>query len=97
MTSSFEVLNQIVDILKRYPDYKMRIGGHTDSVGSSSTNQTLSEARAKACYDYLISKGIEASRLSFTGYGETKPIADNRYKDGRDKNRRVEFDIYLNE
>ncbi len=95
LSASFEVLNQIVDILKRYPDYKMRINGHTDSIGSSTTNQSLSEKRAKTCYDYLISKGIDAARLSYTGYGESRPVADNKYKDGRDKNRRVEFDIYL--
>lgn len=89
------ILDQIVDILNRYPDYKCAINGHTDSIGSSRTNQSLSEQRAKACYDYLVGKGIATSRLSFTGYGETQPIADNRYKDGREKNRRVEFNLYL--
>lgn len=97
LPASFDVLNQIVDILKRYPDYKMRIGGHTDSIGSAEANQKLSEQRAKVCYDYMIAKGISPSRLNYTGYGESRPIADNRYKDGRDKNRRVEFDIYLDE
>lgn len=93
--ASFEVLDQVADILNKYPDYKLRIGGHTDSVGSSSKNQTLSEKRAKACYDYILSKGIDASRVSYAGYGESKPIGDNRYKAGRDQNRRVEFDVYL--
>lgn len=97
LPSSFPILNEIVDILKRYPDYNMRISGHTDSIGSAETNQTLSEKRAKTCYDYMISKGIAASRLSYQGFGESKPIADNRYKPGRDQNRRVEFDIYLPE
>ncbi len=92
---SFEVLNQIVDIMRRYPDYKMRINGHTDSVGSATSNQELSERRAKACYDYLIAKGISSDRINYQGFGESQPIADNRYMDGREQNRRVEFDIYL--
>ncbi len=95
LPESYNVLNQIVDILKRYPDYKLRIGGHTDSIGSSGDNQTLSEKRAKACFDYLVSKGISANRMTSAGYGESKPIADNKYKDGRDKNRRVEFELHL--
>ena len=89
------VLNNIVDILQRYPDYHMNIGGHTDSVGSSGSNQDLSERRAKSCYDYLIAQGVSANRLSYEGFGESQPIADNRYRDGREQNRRVEFDIYL--
>lgn len=93
--ASRDILNQVADIMRRYSDYKLRIGGHTDSTGGSSFNQQLSEKRAKACYDYLVSQGISASRMSYAGYGETRPIADNRYADGREKNRRVEFDLYL--
>ncbi len=93
--NSTGILDQIVDILSRYPDYKCSINGHTDSIGSSKTNQRLSEQRAKACYDYLVGKGIDASRLSYTGYGETQPIANNKYKAGRDQNRRVEFNLFL--
>ncbi|MCB9276997.1 MAG: OmpA family protein [Lewinellaceae bacterium] len=92
---SYTILNQVVDILKRYPDYKLRINGHTDSTGEADANQKLSEARAKACYDYIVSQGISAGRLSFTGYGESRPIANNKYASGREQNRRVEFDIYL--
>lgn len=92
---SLGILDQIVAILRRYPDYYMAIGGHTDSVGSATSNQDLSERRAKACYDYLVSQGIDAARLTYQGYGESEPIADNRYRDGREENRRVEFDIYL--
>ncbi|HMN90952.1 MAG TPA: OmpA family protein, partial [Saprospiraceae bacterium] len=97
LTQSFEVLNRIVDILKRYPDYKMRISGHTDSVGSTASNQALSERRAQACYDYFIARGISANRLSYAGYGKSRPIADNRTAAGREQNRRVEFEIYLEE
>lgn len=92
---SFEVLDQIADILSRYPDHKCTISGHTDSIGSDETNQFLSQNRAKSCYDYLISQGIDKSRLDFVGYGESRPIANNKYKAGREENRRVEFDIYI--
>lgn len=94
-TESYSILDQIVEIMNRYPDYKLRINGHTDSIGSSRPNQTLSEQRAKSCYDYLLGKGISAERMSFQGFGESQPIADNRYKAGREQNRRVEFDLYL--
>ena len=94
-SSSFATLDQIVTLMNKYPDYNLSINGHTDSVGSSKTNQVLSERRAKSCYDYLVKKGISASRMNYVGYGETQPIADNRFKDGREKNRRVEFNLYL--
>ena len=94
LPESYAVLDDIADILRRYADFKLRIGGHTDSVGSSRTNLELSEQRAKACYDYLVSKGIDPARMSYIGYGETKPIANNKYEEGRAQNRRVEFDLY---
>jgi outer membrane protein OmpA-like peptidoglycan-associated protein len=93
--TSNTILDQIVDIMNRYPDYQLRINGHTDSIGSSGPNQQLSERRAKSCYDYLLSQGISAERMSYRGFGESQPIADNRYKAGREQNRRVEFDLYL--
>lgn len=92
---SYPVLDQIVEILKRYVGYNVRVEGHTDSVGAAETNQKLSEDRARACYDYFVSKGIPSIRISFEGFGETKPIANNKYKAGREKNRRVEFDVYI--
>jgi OOP family OmpA-OmpF porin len=94
-SESFDVLNQIADIMKRNLAHKLTISGHTDSVGSSSNNLKLSENRAKACYDYLVSKGIKPYRMNYKGYGESVPIADNKYKAGRDKNRRVEFLLYI--
>ncbi len=95
LPESFVTLNNIFEILQRYPAYNCSIGGHTDSVGNASANQRLSERRAKACYDYLINKGINSSRLDYKGYGETQFIADNTFKEGREKNRRVEFNVYL--
>ncbi len=94
-SSSLDILNKIADVMNRYPNYSLSIGGHTDSVGSAQKNQLLSENRAKACYEYLTTKGVAPSRMSYVGYGETQPIADNRYKDGRKKNRRVEFNVFL--
>lgn len=87
------VLNQIVNIMKKYPDYKLTIEGHTDNTGSSDVNQKLSESRAKACFDYLSQKGIPAARMSFKGFGQTRPIADNSTYSGRTLNRRVEFNL----
>lgn len=94
-TSSYDVLDRITAILNRYPDYKVSIAGHTDSVGSSESNLTLSEERAKSCYNYLISKDFDPNRISFIGYGETQPIATNKTRNGRRLNRRVEFNLYL--
>lgn len=94
-TESFAILDKVVDILKRYPDYKLRISGHTDSIGSAEANLNLSKKRAQSCYDYMVAKGISPDRMSHEGYGETQPIADNRYNSGREQNRRVEFDVYL--
>ena len=93
--SSYPILEQVLEILNRYPDYKLRISGHTDSTGNAESNQILSQNRAKSCYEYLAQKGVTPSRMSYTGYGESRPIANNKYASGREQNRRVEFDIYL--
>jgi OmpA-OmpF porin, OOP family len=90
---SFGVLNQIVSIMNKYPDYKLSIDGHTDNTGTAEVNRKLSENRAKACYDYLANKGIPTNRMSYQGFGPTKPIADNSTYSGRTLNRRVEFNL----
>lgn len=95
LSSSFETLDGIAQIMRNNPGQKLRISGHTDSIGEVDENQILSERRAKTCFDYLVSKGIPAARISHTGYGESKPIADNLYAPGREKNRRVEFEMYV--
>ena len=94
-SSSYAVLDKIVGILREYKDYNLKIGGHTDSIGSANQNQKLSEQRARACYEYIVSRYVRRSRITYAGFGETQPIADNRFKAGRDENRRVEFDIFL--
>ncbi len=92
-SESYSILSQIGDILKRYPDYNLSISGHTDNTGSARANQDLSERRAKACYEFLLQRGVSASRMNYAGYGETKPIADNSSLKGRALNRRTEFNL----
>jgi outer membrane protein OmpA-like peptidoglycan-associated protein len=86
-------LDRLVKILQDNPSLRIELSGHTDSRGSDELNQKLSEARAKACVDYLVSKGIAASRLEYKGYGETKPIDTNDTEEGMANNRRTEFKI----
>lgn len=88
-----QVLQAMVAIFKEYPKASFAIEGHTDSVGSKSSNQSLSERRANAVRDYLIANGIAADRLSAAGYGEDNPIADNKTRAGRAENRRVEVKL----
>ncbi|MEO6037848.1 MAG: OmpA family protein [Saprospiraceae bacterium] len=95
LTKSYKVLDDVATVLKNYPYYSLDLRGHTDSQGDDQMNHDLSHARAKACYDYLISKGIPASRLTSEGFGESKPIADNKTAAGRALNRRVEFDLIV--
>jgi outer membrane protein OmpA-like peptidoglycan-associated protein len=90
---SFEILDQVSGVLKSYPEIKVNIEGHTDSVGPADYNLRLSDARANSVREALIERGIDASRLEAIGYGESKPIASNRTRKGRAANRRVEFNI----
>ncbi|MCB0730354.1 MAG: OmpA family protein [Ignavibacteriae bacterium] len=85
------IVDQIVTLLNQNENLKISIEGHTDNVGSESSNQQLSENRAKSVTDDLIQKGIDKSRLTSKGWGATKAIADNRTEVGRAKNRRVEI------
>ncbi|RIV43903.1 OmpA family protein [Flagellimonas pelagia] len=90
---STSVMVDIIQILNEYPNAKFTVEGHTDSQGSDATNQALSEKRANAVRDFLIDKGISASRLTAIGYGESKPIATNNTRAGRAQNRRVEINL----
>ena len=89
METSLAELDRLAEALKRRPHLRLEVGGHTDAVGSDQDNQLLSEQRAKAVYDYLVERGIDASRLSYRGYGESQPVADNSTPEGRAKNRRT--------
>ncbi len=88
----YPVLDEVVQIMNRYPALNVEVEGHTDSVGSDAYNQKLSQRRANAVKDYLVKKGgISASRLTTVGYGESKPVTSNATAEGRAKNRRVEL------
>ncbi len=93
LRSSRAVLDQIAEILTRYPGFKLTIDGYTDSVGNDFANQQLSERRAQACYEYLASRGVSKALMTFAGHGENSPIADNNTAEGRMRNRRVEFNL----
>lgn len=93
LQQSFFELQKLLAILKAYPRMRIEIGGHTDAKGSDSYNNKLSEGRAKAVVDYLISKGVEPKRLKSQGYGKSRPIDNNDTEEGRANNRRVEFKI----
>ncbi len=88
---SIAKLNEAVAILKRNADDKIEIAGHTDSQGNADYNQRLSERRAQAVADYLVSQGANANNLTVKGYGESQPVADNGSKEGSAANRRVEL------
>jgi outer membrane protein OmpA-like peptidoglycan-associated protein len=87
------VLQSITSILKEFPTSKFSIEGHTDSDGKDAANQTLSLDRASAVVNYLVENGIDSSRLSSTGFGESKPIDTNKTKAGKANNRRVEVNL----
>ncbi|MBC2838072.1 OmpA family protein [Robiginitalea sp. SC105] len=93
---STRVFVDIIRILDQYPNSNFTVEGHTDSVGSNELNQKLSEERANSVRDFLISEGIDASRLRAVGYGEERPIATNNTRAGRTQNRRVEINLVKN-
>jgi outer membrane protein OmpA-like peptidoglycan-associated protein len=84
-------LDQVVRIMNENPGLHIRVEGHTDNMGNDDANMKLSEDRANAVKDYLVSKGISADRISAEGFGETQPIADNNTASGRTKNKRIEL------
>lgn len=86
-------LDKGVQIMNEHPDLKVSVEGHTDNTGDANFNQKLSERRAAAVKDYVVKKGISADRLVTSGYGQTRPIADNKTAAGRAANRRVEFKV----
>lgn len=92
-TSSYKILNDVANIMTANPSYKLGINGHTDSQGKDDLNLKLSEKRAQAVKKYLENKGVNSSRLTAKGHGETKPVADNGTRAGRAINRRVEFKV----
>jgi outer membrane protein OmpA-like peptidoglycan-associated protein len=88
---SYSALDDLVDLLKDNDAIHLTIEGHTDSDADDSYNMTLSQKRTESVRDYLVSKGISPDRLTPIGYGETRPVADNKTSMGKAKNRRVEL------
>jgi outer membrane protein OmpA-like peptidoglycan-associated protein len=93
LPDSFVVLDDVAQVLRDYPQLRVEIGGHTDNVGDDAANQRLSKSRADAIFEYLLSKGVAAQRMTTVGYGETRPIDTNMTDTGKQNNRRVEFVI----
>jgi outer membrane protein OmpA-like peptidoglycan-associated protein len=87
---SFPRLDGVVEYMTHKGSVRIEISGHTDNVGNPKTNKTLSQKRAGACRDYLISKGVDGARVQAVGYGDERPAAPNDSEDGRQKNRRIE-------
>ena len=86
-------LDKVVEMMQKHPTLHIELGGHTDNTGNEAANQKLSEQRAKAVYDYLVGHGVSADRLSYKGYGQSQPVADNSTPEGRRQNRRTVFTI----
>ena len=87
------ILDRLVAFMSENKDKKAALAGHTDSIGTEAYNQRLSERRVNSVKDYVVKKGVDDGRISGQGFGETKPIADNRTAEGRAKNRRVEIKV----
>lgn len=94
---SYRSLDKLITVLNKYPNTDLEIDGHTDSKGSESYNQKLSERRAQAVADYLIAHGVAGSRIRTVGMGELYPKYSNDTEEGRAGNRRVEFQITANQ
>jgi len=93
LAGSYDELNRVANVLKQYPETNIQIAGHTDSTGAEDYNQRLSERRAESVKNALVGMGVNPSRLTTVGYGESKPIASNNTEAGRQQNRRVEIRI----
>lgn len=88
------LIKKLAALMKKYPDANLRISGHTDALGNDAENLQLSKDRARTCLNLLVDYGIARGRMSSEGFGETKPVAPNNTKAGRQKNRRVEFVLF---
>jgi len=88
-----QILDRLVAFMNENKDKTVNLGGHTDSIGTEAYNMGLSNRRWMSVKDYVVKKGVDGSRVSGQGFGESKPIADNKTAQGRAKNRRVEIKV----
>jgi outer membrane protein OmpA-like peptidoglycan-associated protein len=89
-----KTLDTVASIVKKYPRFLVTVEGHTDNIGNKKANHTLSQKRAEAVVSWLINPGsVEKKQLKARGYGDSKPIANNKTEEGRAKNRRVDFQV----
>jgi outer membrane protein OmpA-like peptidoglycan-associated protein len=93
LPGAYDELNRVANVLRQYPETIIQIAGHTDSTGSFDANQRLSERRAESVRNALVGMGVNSSRFSLIGYGQSRPIANNNTEAGRQLNRRVEVRI----
>jgi outer membrane protein OmpA-like peptidoglycan-associated protein len=94
VTKCKKTLDTLADIVKKYPRFIVTVEGHTDNVGKKQANMALSQKRAESVIKWLTGPGaVKAAQLKAKGYGDTKPIADNKTDEGRAKNRRVDFSV----
>lgn len=94
LPASFGLLDEMVDVIKKNPQIKkISIEGHASAEGDPRVNLKLSDDRSKSVMEYFVKKGIDGKRLTAKGFGVSKPIGDNKTPEGREKNRRVEFNI----
>ena len=96
-TDARRLLDDVANVLQTYPETDVLVKGHTDDRGSETYNQQLSERRAEAVRNYLMTRGVATTRLTALGFGESMPVASNSTSDGRSQNRRVEMQIAANE
>jgi len=92
-----KTLTDLLKVLNKYPKNQIVVEGNTDNTGSAAFNQTLSEQRAKAVYNFLLGTGLKTKRISYIGYGMNNPIADNSTPEGRAANRRVNLNITVDQ
>lgn len=93
-TSSYTSLNKMAGLLQAHADWTLKLSGHTDNEGSAAFNQLLSEKRSEAVKQYLVNKGIAANRITTIGYGQSRPLSTNNTREAREKNRRVEIEVF---
>jgi len=91
LKSSYSTLDAVASLMEKHPEANLEVQGHTDDKGTDEYNVQLSQKRAESVVNYLVSKGVDASRLRPVGYGRSMPIASNKKRNGRERNRRVEM------